>query len=82
MIAKIHLKWIIGIILLLFLLAFYGVVSMYIEVQEVKSRLDKKDFNDLLYDPDNLVIIHVNEQEDYCKNLLYRPRPPGEVKVN
>ena len=70
MIAKIHLQWTIGIILLFFLLASYGVVSMYIEVQEVKSRIDKKDFNDLLYDPNNLIIIHKNEQEEYCRNLL------------
>ena len=70
MIAKIYLQWTIGIILLLFLLASYGVVSMYIEVQEVKSKIDKKDFNDLLYDPNNIIIIHVNEQEEYCRNLL------------
>ena len=78
MIAKIYLKWTIGIILLLFLLASYGVISMYIEVQEVKSRLNQKDFNDLLYDPGNLVIIHVDEQEEYCKHLLYSPKPAEE----
>ena len=72
MIAKIHLKWAIGIVLFLFLLASYGVVSMYIEVQEVKNRIDQKDFNDLLYDPDNLIIIHVNEQEEYCRSLLFK----------
>ncbi len=72
MIAKIHLKWAIGIFLLLFLLTSYGIVSMYIEVQEVKNKIDKKDFNDLLYDPDNIVIIHVNEQEEYCRNLLFK----------
>ena len=70
LIAKYHLKMVIGIVLFLFLIASFGVVSMYIEVQEVKTRMDTKDFNDMLYDPGNIIILHVSEQEDYCRMLL------------
>jgi hypothetical protein len=72
MIAKIHLKWTIGVILFLFLLTSYFVVSLYIDVQEVKTKLNTKDFTDLLYDPGNLIIISASEQEDYCRELLLK----------
>ncbi|MBW2995783.1 hypothetical protein KY332_00625 [Candidatus Woesearchaeota archaeon] len=71
MIAKIYLKWIIAIAVFLVLVATYEIIALNIQMKEVKTDIaNQKGFSDLLYDPENLVILHVSERQDYCRDYL------------
>ncbi len=71
MIAKIYYKWIIAIAVFLVLLTSYQIISLNIQMKEVRDDIsNQKGFSDLLYDPENLVILHVSEREEYCRNLF------------
>ena len=71
MIPKIYYKWMIAGAILLVLLATYQIISLNMQMDEVQNDIEnQKEFSDLLYDPENIVILHVSEREEYCREYF------------
>ncbi len=68
---KTYLKWIIALTIIIIIFASYQIISLKNEIKELKQELyDEQECNDLFYDNENLVILHVDESEEYCRELF------------
>tara|TARA_Y100000310_G_scaffold344754_1_gene459270 strand:+ start:1797 stop:2018 length:222 start_codon:yes stop_codon:yes gene_type:complete len=68
---KTYLKLIIVLIIIIIIFSSYKIISLKNEIKELRKNLyDEQGCYDLFYDNENLVILHVDEAEEYCNELL------------
>jgi len=68
---KTYLKLIIAITIIIIIFASYQIISLQNETKELKQELyTDQECNDLFYDNENLVILYIDEQREFCRKLL------------
>jgi len=71
---KTYLYIIIAITIIIVIFSISQITGLQSQIKELKTQetdcLDEHQCNDLFYDNENLVILYVDEQEEYCKELL------------
>tara|TARA_Y100000310_G_C20589898_1_gene767434 strand:- start:512 stop:739 length:228 start_codon:yes stop_codon:yes gene_type:complete len=68
---KNYLKLIILFIVIIVIFSSYKIISLKNEIKQLKEDMYiKQECYDLFYDNENLIVLHIDETEEYCNELL------------